>query len=71
MERSPVFSVHKKGINTADFLRNYLCPFYDQCLGEAASQNLYLDCSSCQCKGAHIDHLMVNPNHLEDYPSPK
>lgn len=71
MERSPVFPVHKKGINPADFLRNYLCPYYDQCLGEAASHNLYLDCNSCHYKAAHVDHLMTALNPLEDSPSTK
>jgi hypothetical protein len=30
MERSPVFPSHKKGRNPQDYLRNYLCPYYDQ-----------------------------------------
>ena len=71
MERSPVFPVHKKGINTTDFLRNYLCPFYDQCLDDAARRNLYLDCNSCNHKSSHVDHVMMTPDHLQDYPLPK
>ena len=60
MERSPVFLVHKKGIKTEDFLRNYLCPYYDHCLGEAASHNLYLDCSNCYHKHTYVDFLSID-----------
>lgn len=71
MERSPIFPVHKKGINPADFLRNYLCLYYQQCLGEAASHNLYLDCNNCRHKGTHVDFLMMDLYPFEGTPSPK
>ena len=70
MERSPLFPVHKKGIDPSEFLRNYLCPYYSLCLGEAASYNLYLDCNSCHHKGTHVDQL-INLNPFKDSPSPK
>jgi hypothetical protein len=54
MERSPIFPTPAKKILPADFLRNYRCPHYDICLGEAADQDLYLDCGICIYKNAHI-----------------
>lgn len=71
MERSPIFPVHKEGIKPEDFLRNYLCPYYEQCLGEAASHNFYLDCNSCRHKGTHTDFLMMDLDPFEGTPSPK
>ena len=71
MDKSPLFPVHKRGIKPADFLRNYLCPHYDQCLCEAAIHNFYLDCNACGYKGEHVDFLMVDCESFDGSPSAK
>jgi hypothetical protein len=47
MQKSPIFPILTDETRPTDFLRNYLCLYYDACLNEAANLNLLLDCGTC------------------------
>lgn len=71
MDRTPLFLAHGKEIKPSDFLRNYRCSYYNQCLTEAATHNLYLDCSSCRYKGTHVDRFIIDSDPFDDWASTK
>jgi hypothetical protein len=47
MEPRPFYFRPGKKISNSQFFRNYWCSGYDQCLYQAAREDLYLDCTGC------------------------
>ena len=47
MERLPSFPKTKSTIQQKKCLRNFFCPLYGDCVGDAAKLNTLLDCSNC------------------------
>jgi hypothetical protein len=53
MERFPLLHRSVKKIQQHDVMKNIWCPFYDDCLNEAAMADCLMDCSYCE--GSTID----------------
>jgi hypothetical protein len=53
MDRHPIFHKENKKIQQMDFAKNIWCPYYDECLDEAAASNALMDC--CECANLNID----------------
>jgi hypothetical protein len=53
MDRLPIFHKMTGKLHQQDLMRNIWCPFYEDCLDEAAMTNSLMDCK--QCENSTID----------------
>lgn len=53
MDRFPIFHREIKSIPPQNLKKNIWCPFYEDCLDEAAKQNSLMECS--QCENANVN----------------
>jgi nucleoid DNA-binding protein len=54
VNKFPVFHRETNKLHQPDFEKNIWCPFYEDCLEEAARLNLLMDCS--QCENAKVNY---------------
>jgi hypothetical protein len=47
MSRLPVFHKETGKLRQEDLMKNIWCPFYDECMYEAAKKGSLMDCSQC------------------------
>ena len=55
MEPCPLYIRPGKKTSKTHFFRNSGCPCYDQCLNQAAHDDLFLDCTQCSLKDAVME----------------
>ena len=48
MERYPIFHKESPKLRQPDLMKNIWCPYYEDCIDEAATNNSLMDCSHCK-----------------------
>lgn len=65
MKKKPIYTSVQTLTLSGKPIRNYLCPYYEECMDRAAMDNVILHCKECPYRETEIEEFILSTPEIK------